>query len=413
MMSSHQYPSFDPLFVFGQELVAAQGIDEPSDEPLVIDVTGPSVGGQPRVKGENKCNRLCQVCGDKATGCHYKSFTCEGCKGFFRRTIQKNVEYTCELNNDCVIDKLTRTQCQKCRFDKCLAVGMTPPTVMNEFQLAQRRQLRQENQQRRNQQPIMQNTQEMYHQQLMPMMPTVVEPPINQLLDPIVHAYRNAFRRCGYSRSTQQSIHAGDAISLSALHMADMLTSTLGKIIIFAKALPGFCQLNISDQIGLLQWSCLEIMCLRAALRYDTMNQGFPLRENRIMTRSDLLIDPQLNMISPLFSYAVRIQELQLVETDAALLAATWIFQASRPDLCEPERIEVQQDSMMSLAMRHARNGPYGSDELRWLKILMARSPPLKGFSIGKQQDKLAIYASIEHVVSLPISFLHLFEEDV
>ena len=71
---------------------------------------------------------------------------------------------------------------------------------MNEFQLAQRRQLRQENQQRRNQQPIMQNTQEMYHQQLMPMMPTVVEPPINQLLDPIVHAYRNAFRRCGYSR---------------------------------------------------------------------------------------------------------------------------------------------------------------------------------------------------------------------
>ena len=51
-------------------------------------------------------------------------------QGFFRRTIQKNVEYTCELNNDCVIDKLTRTQCQKCRFDKCLAVGMTPPTGM-------------------------------------------------------------------------------------------------------------------------------------------------------------------------------------------------------------------------------------------------------------------------------------------
>ena len=65
----------------------------------------------------------------------------------------------------------------------------------------------------------------------------------------------------------------------------------------------------------------------------------------------------------------------------------------------------------MSLAMRYAKSGPYGSDELRWLKILMARSPPLKGFSIGKQQDKLAIYAAIEHVVSLPISFLHLFEE--
>ena len=68
-------------------------------------------------------------------------------------------------------------------------------------------------------------------------------------------------------------------------------------------------------------------MCLRAALRYDTINQGFPLRENRIMTRADLLEVPQLDIISPLFSYAVRIQELQLDETDAALLAAAWIFQ--------------------------------------------------------------------------------------
>jgi hypothetical protein len=72
---------------------------------------------------------------------------------------------------------------------------------MNEYQLAQRRQLRQENQQRRiQQQPIMQNTPEMSYQQTMPMMPTVVETPIKLLLDPIVHAYRNAFRRCGYSR---------------------------------------------------------------------------------------------------------------------------------------------------------------------------------------------------------------------
>lgn len=47
-------------------------------------------------------------------------------QGFFRRTIQKNTAYTCDFNGTCIVDKLTRTQCQKCRFDKCMAVGMTP-----------------------------------------------------------------------------------------------------------------------------------------------------------------------------------------------------------------------------------------------------------------------------------------------
>lgn len=66
-------------------------------------------------------------------------------KGFFRRTIQKNVTYACEWSNACTVDRETRTQCQKCRFDKCLAVGMTPHTVLSERQRVVKRQIREEN----------------------------------------------------------------------------------------------------------------------------------------------------------------------------------------------------------------------------------------------------------------------------
>lgn len=47
-------------------------------------------------------------------------------QGFFRRTIQKNLHptYSCKYEGKCVIDKVTRNQCQECRFKKCIFVGM-------------------------------------------------------------------------------------------------------------------------------------------------------------------------------------------------------------------------------------------------------------------------------------------------
>ena len=67
---------------------------------------------------------MCLVCGDKGSGFHYSVYTCEGCKGFFKRTVQKNLNYCCKENGSCVVNKFTRNSCQFCRFQKCLEVGM-------------------------------------------------------------------------------------------------------------------------------------------------------------------------------------------------------------------------------------------------------------------------------------------------
>ncbi|TSK72128.1 Retinoic acid receptor RXR-alpha-A [Bagarius yarrelli] len=64
---------------------------------------------------------ICAICGDRSSGKHYGVYSCEGCKGFFKRTVRKDLTYTCRDNKDCVIDKRQRNRCQYCRYQKCLA----------------------------------------------------------------------------------------------------------------------------------------------------------------------------------------------------------------------------------------------------------------------------------------------------
>ncbi|GFY78978.1 hormone receptor 4 [Trichonephila inaurata madagascariensis] len=72
---------------------------------------------------------VCMICEDKATGLHYGIITCEGCKGFFKRTVQNKRVYTCVADGNCEITKAQRNRCQYCRFQKCLRQGMVIAAV--------------------------------------------------------------------------------------------------------------------------------------------------------------------------------------------------------------------------------------------------------------------------------------------
>ncbi|XP_074258502.1 nuclear receptor subfamily 2 group C member 1 isoform X3 [Saimiri boliviensis] len=83
-------------------------------------------------QGPNKIFDLCVVCGDKASGRHYGAVTCEGCKGFFKRSIRKNLVYSCRGSKDCIINKHHRNRCQYCRLQRCIAFGMKQDSVQCE-----------------------------------------------------------------------------------------------------------------------------------------------------------------------------------------------------------------------------------------------------------------------------------------
>ncbi|CAJ1052494.1 LOW QUALITY PROTEIN: mineralocorticoid receptor [Xyrichtys novacula] len=68
--------------------------------------------------------KVCLVCGDEASGCHYGVVTCGSCKVFFKRAVEGQHNYLCAGRNDCIIDKIRRKNCPACRVRKCLQAGM-------------------------------------------------------------------------------------------------------------------------------------------------------------------------------------------------------------------------------------------------------------------------------------------------
>ncbi|EDS26075.1 nuclear receptor [Culex quinquefasciatus] len=85
-------------------------------------ITGTMV--EPTLKLSSGQGALCKVCGDRASGKHYGVPSCDGCRGFFKRSIRRNLEYVCKEGGKCIVDVSRRNQCQACRFAKCIQANM-------------------------------------------------------------------------------------------------------------------------------------------------------------------------------------------------------------------------------------------------------------------------------------------------
>ncbi|VDP66480.1 unnamed protein product [Echinostoma caproni] len=92
---------------------------------------------------DNPNGLYCSVCGDVSSGKHYGILACNGCSGFFKRSVRRKLIYRCQAGTGmCVIDKAHRNQCQACRLKKCIRMGMNKDAVQNERQPRNSSQMR-------------------------------------------------------------------------------------------------------------------------------------------------------------------------------------------------------------------------------------------------------------------------------
>ncbi|XP_013165741.1 PREDICTED: thyroid hormone receptor alpha [Papilio xuthus] len=109
--------------------------------------SGKTVEDSTAQKKESTINlqKICLVCGDKALGYNFNAISCESCKAFFRRNALATKEFKCPFANNCEINVVTRRFCQKCRLEKCLAVGMVKEFIMSDEDKAEKRRKIEEN----------------------------------------------------------------------------------------------------------------------------------------------------------------------------------------------------------------------------------------------------------------------------
>ncbi|XP_029007421.1 peroxisome proliferator-activated receptor gamma [Betta splendens] len=365
---------------------------EPESPPQYYD--SPVFSKLPDDASATALNIECRVCGDKASGFHYGVHACEGCKGFFRRTIRLKLVYDhCDLH--CRIHKKSRNKCQYCRFQKCLNVGMSHNAIrFGRMPQAEKEKL------------LAEFSSDMEH-----MHPEAAD--LRTLARHLYEAYLKYFpltkakarailsgktgdnapfvihdmkslmegeqfincRQMPIQDHQQQAavlsaglggVHMGpdcgmlgmgglsrqvsvDAVELRFFQSCQSRSAEgVREVTEFAKSIPGFIDLDLNDQVTLLKYGVIEVLIIMMA---PLMNKdGTLISYGQIfMTREFLksLRKPFCQMMEPKFEFAVKFNTLELDDSDMALFLAVIILSGDRPGLLNVKPIEQLQEMVL------------------------------------------------------------------
>ena len=300
---------------------------------------------------------LCLVCGDRASGYHYNALACEGCKGFFRRSITKGSNYTCKYGDNCEIDMYMRRKCQECRLKKCYQVGMRPECVVPEAQCAQKRK------QKESTKPSSSDSisnisgrPEKRQKVVVPLKPEEEEL-INRLVyfqDEYEQPSGDDLKRIDQSVEEESDDDCSDSIANGRLrHITETTILTVQLIVEFSKRLPGFQSLCRDDQVTLLKACSSEVMMLRGARRYDSKTECIVFANNKPYTRENYLEADLEN--DDLFKFCKTMSNMKVDNAEYALLTAIVIF-SERHNLKEPKRVEKIQEIYVEALQAYVNN---------------------------------------------------------
>ncbi|XP_071943045.1 nuclear receptor subfamily 1 group D member 2-like [Antedon mediterranea] len=334
---------------------------------------------------------LCRVCGDRASGFHYGVHACEGCKGFFRRSIQHNVKYRiCNKGDECLIMRINRNRCQYCRLKKCLSVGMSKDAV------------------RLGRCP----------KKCKPQGTPVPSPPrsphgdnqsnpedsqmrMEQLILSIHEAQKKTSWDGGILGRWNENIQNKayfDSNNNSALKSTVLLevitnnfTPSITKIITFAKMIPGFTSLHKDDQVTLLKSASLEVLLVRISHWLNVKDDQFIFAKYKQMfSIVDFKGTPMYEIACDVLDFAAKFKAMQLTNCEVALFTCVILLSSDRAGLMLPHHVEeLQLQVVAALQSQILLNHPL---DRAVFPRLMTKLSDIRQFSVVNSDKMLNVF---------------------
>nr|AIG59977.1 nr2f6a [Megalobrama amblycephala] len=324
----------------------------------------PQGGGSDMEAGDDDkgCVVDCVVCGDKSSGKHYGVFTCEGCKSFFKRSVRRNLNYTCRSNRDCQIDQHHRNQCQYCRLKKCFRVGMRkevqrgriPPSHSSLSPSTT---------------PVGGNAgsgvSEFYNGQ-----------PVSELISQLLRA--EPYPNSRYSHQYGQQMQGGGGSAMGIDSICELAARLLFSTIEWARNIPYFPELPVSEQVALLRLSWSELFILNAAQSALPLHMA-PLLAAAGFHSSPMSAERVVSFMDQVRVFQDQVEKLTRLQVDSAEYSCLKAIALFSPDACgltDPAHVESLQEKAQ-VALTEYERMQYPGQPQRFGRLLL-RLPALR-----------------------------------
>uniref|UniRef100_A0A8V5GNL9 Uncharacterized protein n=1 Tax=Melopsittacus undulatus TaxID=13146 RepID=A0A8V5GNL9_MELUD len=399
--------------------------------------------------------RICGVCGDKATGFHFNAMTCEGCKGFFRRSMKRKAMFTCPFNGDCRITKDNRRHCQACRLKRCVDIGMMKEFILTDEEVQRKRELilkrKEEEALRESLKPRLSEEQQKVIDVLLeahrktydptyadftkfrpPVRSspgpkgTVQGPPIltqdlaedpSDLFGPDAFSAFPGTPRPGWTQGLGASCSSarGPWMRLTLPSSQPIPWLRLHGLTEASPPCPPHRDLAAEDQIVLLKSSAIEVIMLRSNQSFTLEDMSWTCGSADFKYRvSDVTqAGHNMDLLEPLIKFQVGLKKLNLHEEEHVLLMAICILSPDRPGVQDPALVESLQDRLSEVLQSYIRcRHPLPGSRLLYAKMIQ-KLADLRSLNEEHSRQYRCLSFQPQHSMQLTPLVLEVFGSDI